>query len=388
LAVISPDYSTFINRIKFLEILSGGSKSYSTSEILIEMEKAGVAMTPEEKEMAAKMKEIDTPELKKMIEEFQQKYGQQNRAFELKYAENLRILRKEAKGTIITPALIEEYLAKQNIEITADEKALLVVQREFQENPQVQKMTQIYTQQSQAMKDFHTTHKDFINELFQQNSATVRKENIKKVLGIQPGFATDIMTSQDRCRPIVAEMTPCTDEKLLAFQKEITTPFIANYIALKNREAKAKIASNKKQVGSNSNEVPKSAGDKVFDAIMEKYKGKVVYVDFWATWCAPCRSGIEQIQPLKEEMANENVAFVYITNETSPKTTYDNMIPTIKGEHYRVSPDDWNILCGMFKISGIPHYVLVDKDGKVINPELGHFDNTTLKATLMKYIKE
>jgi len=121
---------------------------------------------------------------------------------------------------------------------------------------------------------------------------------------------------------------------------------------------------------------------------MEKYKGKVVYVDFWATWCAPCRSGIERIKPLKDEMAAENVAFVYITNQTSPKTAYDNMIPTIKGEHYRVSADEWNVLCGMFKISGIPHYVLVGKDGKVINPQLGHLENSSLKTMLLKYIQE
>jgi len=141
------------------------------------------------------------------------------------------------------------------------------------------------------------------------------------------------------------------------------------------------------QKGSIVNQVPKTDGDKVFDAIMAKYKGKVVYVDFWATWCAPCLSGIERIKPLKDEMANENVVFVYISNQTSPKGTYDNMTPTIKGEHYRVSADEWNILSGRFKISGIPHYVLVGKDGNVINPELGHLENTQLKALIMKHIK-
>jgi thioredoxin-related protein len=44
--------------------------------------------------------------------------------------------------------------------------------------------------------------------------------------------------------------------------------------------------------------------------------------------------------------------------------------------------------CGMFKISGIPHYVLVGKDGKVINPALGYYDNARLKTLLMKYINE
>ena len=388
LAVLTSDYSSFINRLKFMEILRGKNKSYSTFEIIAEMEKAGITMTPEEKEMAAGMKEVDTPELKKMADEFYLKYGPQLKEFNLKYADKLNVLNKEKQGTIVSPVMIEEYLVGQNIEITAEEKALLLAQKEYYENPQIQKMTQIYSQKSKSMNEFHNNHRDFINELFQQSSAIARNENIQKVLGLKVGFATDIMASQDMCRSIVSEMTPVSDQKLIAFQKTINTPFIANYIALKNNETKAKIEANKNLSGSKVNEVPKTEGDKIFDAIMVKYKGKVVYVDFWATWCAPCRSGIEQIKPLKDEMANENVAFVYITNQTSPKTTYDNMIPTIKGEHYRVSADEWNVLCGMFKISGIPHSVLVGKDGKVINPQLAYMQNLQLKALLMKHIAE
>jgi len=183
-------------------------------------------------------------------------------------------------------------------------------------------------------------------------------------------------------------MSPCIAEELKTIQQNISNPFIASYLEIKNNEIKARIEANKKQSGSTVNVVPKTTADKVFEAIIEKYKGKVVYVDFWATWCAPCRSGIERIKPLKDEMTNEKVAFVYITNPSSPKTTYDNRIPTIKGEHYYVSNDEWNILSGMFKISGIPHYVLVGKDGKVINPQLGHLENAQLKTLLMKHINE
>ena len=87
-------------------------------------------------------------------------------------------------------------------------------------------------------------------------------------------------------------------------------------------------------------------------------------------------------------MAGEKVVFVYITNQTSPKTTYDNMIPGIKGEHYRVSEDEWNFLTDRFKIIGIPHEVIVGKDGKVYNKNNWHPENSELKEILMKYIKE
>ena len=116
--------------------------------------------------------------------------------------------------------------------------------------------------------------------------------------------------------------------------------------------------------------------------MLDKFKGKVVYVDFWATWCAPCKSGIKRIKPLKDEMADEDVVFLYVTNQTSPEKTWKNAIANIKGEHYRVSDDEWNYLSQKFNISGIPHYTLVDRNGKVVKPKLRPNSNDRLKGIL------
>jgi thiol-disulfide isomerase/thioredoxin len=196
------------------------------------------------------------------------------------------------------------------------------------------------------------------------------------------------MKCQDLLRPIVEQLTPVSDKRIIDIQQQISDPFISEYIRIKNNDVRKTIEANKLLKGAVVNEVPKTEADKVFDAIISKYKGKVVYVDFWATWCAPCRSGIERIKPLKDEMSNGNVVFVYITNPTSPQATYDNMIPGIKGEHYRVSNDEWNYLKTKFQISGIPHYALVGKDGQMINPHLSHMENASLKALLVKHMNE
>ena len=196
------------------------------------------------------------------------------------------------------------------------------------------------------------------------------------------------MIAQDDCRKIVEELTPVSDKKLKTIQQQFSTPFVANYVALCNAQTIAKLEANTKMKDFVVNETPKVEGDQIFDAIMAEYKGKVVYVDFWATWCGPCRGGIEQIKPLKEELAGKDIVFVYITNPTSPQSTWANMIQDIKGEHYRVTNDEWNFLAAKFNISGIPHYVLVNKKSEVVNPELGHHDNVSLKSILEKYINE
>lgn len=122
--------------------------------------------------------------------------------------------------------------------------------------------------------------------------------------------------------------------------------------------------------------------------MMAKFKGKVAYVDFWASWCGPCRSGIERVKSLKEELKDEEVVFVYITNQSTPEKTWENMIPDIKGEHFRVSTDEWNFLSEKFNISGIPHYVLVDKTGHVVEPKMGYHANEALKNKLLEHINK
>jgi thiol-disulfide isomerase/thioredoxin len=389
LAILASDYYFFINRLKYLDISRPGmNMSYSIPDFVAAMEQSGILLTAEEKEMAKQMEKTFTPEMKKIQDEFMGKFGNQSMAFYQKYKDKLLPFYKEKEGSVITSAMTEEYLAGQKIVISDQEREFLIATDAFQNDPLVRQNSSVVRKYSKQSQQFRKDHQEFISQFYTEKVNTVRNEKMQKTLGIQPGFATDLMISQDFCRPFSQEMTPVSDEKMKAFRQKITTPFVASYAAQKNNEAKARLAATKNLKGSKANEVPKTAGDKVFDAIVSKYKGKVIYFDFWATWCAPCRSGIEQIKPLKDEMESENVAFVYISAPSSPKATYDNMIPTIKGEHYRVSEDEWNILCGMFKISGIPHYVLVGKDGRVINPALGHYDNARLKSLLMKYIHE
>lgn len=216
----------------------------------------------------------------------------------------------------------------------------------------------------------------------------MRSEILEKELGIKPGLAIDLMNTQDLCRSIVKDDSPISDSELKTIQREMNTPFISEYIAHFNEKSKINIEASKKKIAAIAKEVPKTEADKLFDEIMKRYKGKVVYVDFWATWCGPCRAGMEQIKPLKEELTSEDIAFVYITGPTSPLGTWANMIPDIKGEHYRVSSDEWNYLSSKFNIIGIPHYMLVGKNGEIINPHLDHMGNTELKAELLKRVKE
>jgi len=105
---------------------------------------------------------------------------------------------------------------------------------------------------------------------------------------------------------------------------------------------------------------------KSLDNILKKYKGKVVYLDFWASWCGPCKREMPYSQNVKKDFADEDVAFVYISTDKNSEK-WRNMINQlqISGDHYRASPKVRNDIIKRFNLQYIPRYVLINKDGKV-----------------------
>ncbi|MDE5840303.1 MAG: TlpA family protein disulfide reductase [Muribaculaceae bacterium] len=125
----------------------------------------------------------------------------------------------------------------------------------------------------------------------------------------------------------------------------------------------------------------------VLEKIISPYRGNVLFLDFWGIGCGPCRAGMMRQKPLLEELADKPFKALYISNaeeglEASKKWLRNE---DIKGEHIFVTGDDWKRLCGLFTISGIPHGVLIGKDGKIIDPDY-HIqkDEPKLKKALEK----
>lgn len=144
-------------------------------------------------------------------------------------------------------------------------------------------------------------------------------------------------------------------------QLRAVSPAFADDVLDVQKESEAVIAASSSMVLA----TPDVPADKVFDEIVKPYKGKVVVVDLWNTWCGPCRGAFKENEPLKDgALSSDDIVWIYIADETSPMKTYFEMIPGIRGHHFRVSGEQIAKIRERFDVDGIPYYIIVDRQGK------------------------
>ncbi len=116
------------------------------------------------------------------------------------------------------------------------------------------------------------------------------------------------------------------------------------------------------QVPESVKEVPDVADDKLLDTILAEHAGRPVVVDIWASWCTPCLAGIKALEPLKTT-DYADVDFVYLSGETSPKDTWLEMVPDIRGDHYYLTDKQLKAVLDQLDSNGYPTYFVVGRGG-------------------------
>ncbi len=117
-------------------------------------------------------------------------------------------------------------------------------------------------------------------------------------------------------------------------------------------------SSPKSMVGQN---LPKLDVDFVKDA--PKIDGKPVILEFWATWCPPCRQSIPHMNEIYKKFKDKGLVIIGVTEEDNSTITQFTKKNPI---NYSAGTDRGGKLNKAFAIEGIPHAVIADKTGKIV----------------------
>lgn len=121
---------------------------------------------------------------------------------------------------------------------------------------------------------------------------------------------------------------------------------------------------------------------------LSDFKGKVVYIDFWGVGCGPCIYDIKNNVPkLHEKYKDKNVVFINICVDSEEKGWKESLKKSNLQGVNLIAPG-WtnNNACKAYGINAIPHYYLINKDGKTVNNNSSLFNMPALNAEIDKLL--
>ncbi len=112
---------------------------------------------------------------------------------------------------------------------------------------------------------------------------------------------------------------------------------------------------------------------------LEEFRGKVVLLDFWASWCAPCRRAHPDIQELHKKYKDQGLVVLGINNESRSKAK------TYMSEHdytFRTLLDTNDMVSRRYNVSAIPYYIVIDRQGTISSEIIGYHPKSDMLEAL------
>jgi len=217
---------------------------------------------------------------------------------------------------------------------------------------------------------FKKKYREKIRELERQERAKRSSLYLANTIGADKGVFFDVMEVQKLSRKF-EDYEPLDNDELEKLS-DLSDPFYKQYLTRKNNELIAHIEKNKRKDSYKVHNISEDiSGDAIMHEIVKPFEGKVIMIDFWATWCGPCRSAMKRFESTKKSFEGKDVVFVYVTNQSSPQNTWSNMIPDMGGEHIRLTKAQFDYLNDKYGIQGIPAYLILNKKGEQVYFRVG-----------------
>jgi len=121
-----------------------------------------------------------------------------------------------------------------------------------------------------------------------------------------------------------------------------------------------------------------SDGEQLLRKITEPYRGKLILLDVWGTWCSPCKKLLSESKKEYERLKDYDLVYLYLCNQSSDDS-WKNVIKqyNLTGDnivHYNLPPDKQNAIEHFLGVDAYPTYKIIDRNGDVLNVDIDVFD--------------
>jgi len=118
----------------------------------------------------------------------------------------------------------------------------------------------------------------------------------------------------------------------------------------------------------------------------EQFKGKVLVVDFWATWCVPCIGEIPGYIDLEKKYGADGLAIVGISVDQKSPAAVKKFAQT-KGVNYTIVMADENVSDAFGGIEAIPTTFLIGRDGRIVHRKKGAMSHEAYEELVVEALK-
>ncbi len=102
---------------------------------------------------------------------------------------------------------------------------------------------------------------------------------------------------------------------------------------------------------------------------LEDFRGKVVYLDFWASWCVPCKKSFPWMDKIKQRYSNQGFEIIAVNLDKDRKQA--NTFLKRMDVSFTVAFDESGSSASAYKLKGMPSSYLIGRDGKVYASHIG-----------------